>query len=164
MSEAPEDWEFLRLCSEGSLKELQAYMAKHQCLVNDPRLGRVRPLGEAVCDNTLDVVKFLVSKGAQLHFEADGSTPLSLAIVNNKPDILAWLIAQGCNVNHVSGLHRSTVLYTAFNCGMPEMAKTLIKAGARITPDLARVLDERAKRRGGKSSPTDDQLRALLPS
>lgn len=121
-----------------------------------------RPIGGAVESNTLDVVKFLASKGAALNFEADSATLLSIAIVNHKPDILEWLISRGVNVNHVSSADKWSVLYTAFNCAEPEMAKTLIKAGARLTPDLAGVLDHRDKRRGGKSSPKDDQLRALL--
>jgi ankyrin repeat protein len=161
MSADDEDWEFYELCYSGSLKDLQAFMAKKKCLVNDPRLGRTRPLGGAVQNNTLEVVKFLVSKGAQVNYEADGATPLSLSIVNGKADIFAWLLSRGCDVNHGSGSIHG-VLYTAFNCAEPEMAKALIKAGARVTPDLVSILDDRQKRRGGKSNPTDDQLRLLL--
>jgi len=41
------------------------------------------------------------------------------------------------------------------------MARTLIAAGARVTPDLAKLLDDRAKR-NGKVTPADAELRKIL--
>jgi ankyrin repeat protein len=151
------------LCMSGTVAQFEAFWAKNKrANANDDRIGRCRAIGMAVEYNSLAVVKFLASKGADLHFESDGATLLNIAIVNNKPATLAWLISQRCDVNHVSSHHKSSVLYTAFNCSFPTMAKMLIDAGARITPELVKLLDDRVKRRGGKSSPEDDALRALL--
>lgn len=78
--------------------------------------GLFVPICEAVESGDFDYVKFLVEKGADInsldsyfekyantdaYFQCSVISPLTLAILNDKPKIAEYLIAQGANVNFI---------------------------------------------------------------
>lgn len=88
----------------------------------------------------LEVVKYLISKGADIHAKVDnkinslheGEATLMLAASSGQLEIVKYLIAQGANVNNQSKYY-ATALKSAAGTGQLEVVKYLISKGANIS-------------------------------
>lgn len=101
-----------------------------------------QPLGLAACSGQLDIVQFLLEKGADANVQArnaTGFTALTGAVSNRQRAIAELLIAKGANVNHRYEAGFSPLLIAAEN-GDIETAKLLIAHGADVN---ARTSDAR---------------------
>lgn len=79
----------------------------------------------------LDIVKYLVDKGAKVNQPDEMNiTPLIIASFNNKKDILEYLITKGADINHV-GAGKRSALSVAKEAGNKQIVNILIKAGAK---------------------------------
>lgn len=91
-------------------------------------------------DSKLDIIKFLVSKGANVNYRhnKDGWTPLELACKIGHINVIKYLISKGANVNNVNKRKR-TPLHEAIvsdqknsNCNKLQIVKLLLDNGANI--------------------------------
>lgn len=99
----------------------------------------VVPLADISHFGHLEVVKYLISKGADIHAKVDnkinisheGEATLMLAASSGQLEIVKYLIAQGANVNNQSKFYL-TALKSAAGAGQLEVAKYLISKGAKV--------------------------------
>ena len=93
-------------------------------------------------DDRLDIIKFLVSKGANVNIKefgyTTGITPLEIACKIGHINVIKYLIRKGANVNNVNirnrtPLHEAIVSdQTNSNCNKLQIVKLLIDNGANI--------------------------------
>ena len=97
------------------------------------------PLADISHFGHLEVVKYLISKGADIHAKVDnkinsyheGEATLMIAASSGQLEIVKYLIAQGANVNN-QGKYYATALKSAASAGQLEVVKYLISKGANI--------------------------------
>ena len=89
-------------------------------------------LHSAVWLRSAEIVKFLVSKGANVHTKnAFGVTPLHNAVEIGSIDIVKFLVSQGADVN-TTGLNDWTPLHLALRHDLNEIAEFLVFNGADV--------------------------------
>jgi len=90
------------------------------------------PLGLAAHKGRIEVVKYLISKGADVNFAAPetGFTALTGAIAGGHADVVRVLLAAGANVNHRYEDAQFTPLITAAAEGDIAIVTMLLDAGA----------------------------------
>ena len=93
------------------------------------------PLSAAV--NRLDIVTFLLSKGAKVNGDPRfrGETPLSSAALIGNKAVVDLLIAKGADVN-LTGKGGDAPIANAARGGCIEIAKTLLEHGAKVNPTV----------------------------
>ena len=95
---------------------------------------------KASAEGHLDVVKQHVAAGANIdtpfvvpEIPGSGGSPLHLAAIFNQPEIAAYLIKEGANLeNRAQDEHGGTPLHWAAFAGNVEVIKMLLNAGAKI--------------------------------
>ncbi|PZR30059.1 MAG: hypothetical protein DI535_00740 [Citrobacter freundii] len=92
------DYSLLSLVIKANAQKCFAYLVEKGANVNISCNGYVPPLMHAVKYGKLDMVKMLVSKGADINYTytgdytpADGKSVIAYAEANNQPEILAFL-------------------------------------------------------------------------
>ena len=89
-------------------------------------------LHDASRNETLTIVKYLVSQGLSVHARMIGDrTPLHLAMYNKDTEIAKFLISQGADVN-AKGYFGKTPLHKAVENGNVEVVKLLLSNGADV--------------------------------
>ncbi|XP_068213418.1 protein fem-1 homolog C-like [Palaemon carinicauda] len=92
----------------------------------------VSPLWAATIGEHITIVKYLVSKGANVNGLTDSSsTPLSLACSRGSLDIVKVLVQNGANIE-VTDYHGSTCLMLASSNGHVKVVKYLLSVGANL--------------------------------
>jgi ankyrin repeat protein len=93
---------------------------------------RPRTLKSAADHGDLDAVRYHLSQGADINgTTAAGQFALDGAIINNHPHVVEYLIANGADINKLSGF-RWSPLYVAAWAGSVESAALLLLAGAKM--------------------------------
>ena len=94
--------------------------------------GDCTPLMEAASGGHVDIVKLLITQGADVNAQSSaGNTPLHYAACGGYTDVVKVLIEATANVEeHNENGH--TPLMEAASAGHVEVAKQLLKAGAGI--------------------------------
>ena len=98
------------------------------------RMGMETPLGLAMLGNHTDIVKLLITNGANVDFiiaRSDGMTPLGLAVRNHSVDTAEALITAGANVNLRDGNGMTPLCWAAREEHI-DIAELLIQHGADI--------------------------------
>lgn len=84
-------------------------------------------------DGQLDMVKYLVGKGAKVNLgNEDGDTPLHNAVNNGYNEITGYLLKAGADANAKTTPDEATPLRIAAGAGYVETGKLLLKYGARV--------------------------------
>ena len=101
--------------------------------VNEDTEDGVPPLSEACGGNFLDVIKFLIDKGADVnHLDDQDMTPLMKASSENSEDIVRFLLSLK-NINiELADSEGCTALWKAVCAGNVNIAKILLDAGANV--------------------------------
>uniref|UniRef100_A0A915CVU3 Protein fem-1 homolog B n=1 Tax=Ditylenchus dipsaci TaxID=166011 RepID=A0A915CVU3_9BILA len=94
----------------------------------------VTPLRGACYDGHLEIVRFLVTNGANIETpNRHGHTPLMISCYRSKVELVKYLILLGVDVN-ARGVKGNTALHDAAEVGNKEIVEMLLKAGARSQP------------------------------
>ncbi|KAL7915772.1 ankyrin repeat-containing domain protein [Trichoderma velutinum] len=89
-------------------------------------------LHDAVENGPVDVIKMLLSQGADIDAKSDrGSSPLFTAAWYGKVEVAQLLLNQGANI-HLTNDNGNTALHHAAYTGQVQMARFLIDRGANI--------------------------------
>ncbi|WP_353288877.1 ankyrin repeat domain-containing protein [Wolbachia endosymbiont (group A) of Pogonocherus hispidulus] len=112
-------------CHSGKLREV----------VNIENNQGQTPLHIAAENGWLNIVKYLISKGANTNAKDKyGRTPLHIAAKNGEFDMVKYLINEGANVN-AKDKFDSTPLHSAAENGELSIVRYLINKGAYVTKD-----------------------------
>ena len=90
------------------------------------------PLQWAASKNHLEMVKFLITKGANLNVVGHGSMPLHSAIIINKIEIVKVLIANDADVNATNERNHRKPLMVATYFGHIPIIQLLFANGADV--------------------------------
>jgi uncharacterized protein len=95
-----ESLEYTDAVTEGKLKVVEKYVKADQKVVNEATFGW-SPLQMAANRNQIEVVKYLLSKGADINYihPVAHHTAFHLAALNGHEELLKYLAAQGADVN-----------------------------------------------------------------
>jgi ankyrin repeat protein len=88
-------------------------------------------LKKAVTDGDIEMMKFLITRGADVNKGAAGITPLSLAVSRGNKDAAELLIEAGANIN-ARNIAGSTALHSAASHGFTILAGLLLDKGADV--------------------------------
>lgn len=109
-------------------------LIKHRVDVNDRGPSGNTALHEAVGKYgnrkySIDIVKLMLSKGADVNAADGGNTPLLDAILHQRPVMVKLLLEHGAKPN-IKGKKGKTPLFCAVENKQPEMVKHLLEHGA----------------------------------
>jgi ankyrin repeat protein len=95
-----ESVEFADALTSGNLKTVQKYVKQEPEVVNN-KIFAWSPIQMAANNDRLDVIKFLVEKGAEKDYQhpLTKMTAFHLAAYDGFEDVVKYLAAQGANVN-----------------------------------------------------------------
>lgn len=93
-----------------------------------------------ICEGDLDKVKSLITSQNINTKNEDGFTPLHLAVLYSKVDIVKFLVSQGADTNAQRN-DNTSILHTANSFHNSEIIKSLVDAGATV--DTGATVDER---------------------
>ena len=97
-----------------------------------PFMQDASPIHAAVAGGYLDVIRLLLSRGADIETNAEGSnTPLSVAASKGRADVVRLLLSAGANTVDGAALRNAVVE------GNIEIAQELLAAGSKAEPVLA---------------------------
>lgn len=116
---------------EGDVAKMKSLLQKDPKLLNAVDNRNSTALHFAAHRGHLELVKFLVSKGAdQAIRDIDGDIPVCWAIQGDKLDVVKFLASKGANLKNVSN-HKETMLHYAARWGSPAMVKWFLSKGLK---------------------------------
>ena len=118
----------------GDLPRVKEMLGRDGSLVSARSPDGFTPLGLAAYMGRPDVVRFLLSKGADVNYAAPetGFTALTGAVNENQTETVRVLVEHGADVNHrYEDIRFSPLMNAAFN-GNLEIARTLVDRGADV--------------------------------
>lgn len=114
---------------EGDLKNISKVLQNKTANVNTINESGYTPLMFAAYYNQLEVIQFLLEKGAEINLESKYGTALMAATIKGHRDAVVFLIAEGATLNNKDSYGNTALLHSAvFN--RTEIAKLLLEAGA----------------------------------
>ena len=132
-------------CNESSEKYLDRFdkymtveaardMVEHGVDVNVKDNDGSTPLIKVVWHGHLDVVKYLVSQGADVNEAKNGWTPLHRAAARGHLDVVKYLVSQGADVNAKNN-DGGTPFFMAAVHGHLDVVKYLVSQGADVNTE-----------------------------
>lgn len=120
--------EFTGALSDGNLKVVKKYIEADPKLVNE-QFFAWKPLQMAATKGRLDVVKYLIEKGADKDYAHPASkmTAFHLAAFDNHVEVVKYLAAQGVDINKKmkGGISLIRVIRDEGNTGMVDLLTSL---------------------------------------
>ncbi len=126
-----EQVEFSDGLTEGKMKVVQKFVKADANIVNEKFFGW-SPLQTATNKNQIEVVKYLLSKGADINYMHPVAyhTAFHLAALNGHIELVKYLASQGADVNIKLKADVSLIRYFR-DQGSPEMVKILTDLGVK---------------------------------
>ena len=127
-----------------NLDAVQTYLEQCPSAINARDDEKRTMLYAAVVANSLDIVTFLIDRGADINVRNKNELcPLQLAIMKDNEDMVNLLLAKGADPNTVTRDRRTdswkSPLLTASTTSL-SMTRLLISSGAVLTPFLGEIL------------------------
>jgi ankyrin repeat protein len=124
--------EIFLACRTGDLAAVRELVSADPKIVNARQYLGSTPLHVAARNDRIEVTKFLVVKGADIHATTkSGATPLHSASLFGSLDTAELLIADGANVN-ARDTDGWAPLHSAARCDHLGIAKILVSKGADV--------------------------------
>lgn len=98
------------------------------------------PLSEAASLGYVDLVKYLLSTGAQLHIEGQHAPTLHEAVRSGNHEMVKAILEAGADVNEIASLDETALHVAAEEDGNVEIVQLLVAAGANLY--AKRIFDE----------------------
>jgi len=121
----------------GKTKEVENFISKGAD-INTIDKNEDLPLVSAIYGNRIEIVKLLVSKGADVNARFRGTTPLHCAVSlvtayypKDTRELAEFLIKNGADVNARDSQGATPLHYTWYN-GQRDIAELLISSGAKV--------------------------------
>jgi ankyrin repeat protein len=124
--------------------------------------GRTILMHAASQNPNVEVIKFLISAGADIHTESN-SRAIALhfaAVGNSNPEVLKTLISAGSNVNHATENGTTALMGAAWNSQNVKIVKSLVVAGAML--NARDNLGSTALMLSARNNPNVDITRVLI--
>ncbi len=94
----PIQQELLEAASAGNLEKVKQLLAKDKYNINALDLANYTPLFNAVEQEHIPIVQYLLEHGADIHAQAvTGNTPLHRAIIRDNPQLVRLLLEYGAD-------------------------------------------------------------------
>ncbi len=119
--------------SEGDLTAIKKIINNNPDKVDRRDIIKQTPLMYAVEGGSLEVVKYLVGKGADVNAMSSKKgrgTPLIYATATHQVEIVKYLLEKNANVNLPNSSQNETALFWAVATGHAGLVKLLLKNGA----------------------------------
>ena len=113
----------------GASNEMARFFIKLGANPKGGEKSRGTPLAVAISRGNLEMVKYLISLGAEVNLPKGFYPPLNPAVINGHLEIVKYLIEKGANVNQKSDW---SALIEAVRNNRLEIVKILVKAGADV--------------------------------
>ena len=126
-------------CAAGDLPRIQTLIEQQPDLVSAYAPDGFQPLGLAAFFGQVDVVEFLLGRGAEVNSPSHNALrvmPLHSAIANRRTEIVKRLLDHGADVNTTQA-DDVTPLHEAAQNGMLEVTQWLLERGVRVNPRLS---------------------------
>jgi len=126
-------------CAVGELSRVKEWVERQPDLINAYAPDGFQPLGLAAFFGHIDVVEFLLSKGAEVNSPSRNPMrvmPLHSAIANKHTDIVKLLLDHGADVNAAQA-DDFTPLHESAQNDMLDVTRWLLDHGASLNPRLA---------------------------
>jgi ankyrin repeat protein len=142
-----------KAATSGNLDYIKEIISENPGRINEKDKDGNSFLHLAVRAGNADIVKFLVSKGANVNIkDIYGQTPLQIAALSDNAEIVLQLVSNGAEVNIKNSIGK-TPLHDAVYQGQFQIVKHLITQGAEInakdirskTPLHVAVIDNRVE-------------------
>lgn len=130
----PADNKLFQAAASGDLKQVQQ-LTQNRSDVDVVATGT--PLMQAAYYGHLEVVKFLITKGANISTNTPFGTPLIYAVKGEHLEIVNFFLEKGVDVNFRGGAERETALRVGCANGNILIVKALLAAGADPTLQLS---------------------------
>lgn len=115
---------------QGDLEQVKKLLESDPASIEAPLQDGKKPLHKAAYEGHVDVVRFLLEKGANVDSRSNsGSSPLHGAAFHNRPEIARILVEAGADVN-LANNYGYTPLLSAAVGGSHEVVQILLDAGA----------------------------------
>jgi len=119
--------------AKGRLDEVQTLVERQWSIIEPITPEGMTPLHVAAEAGFVDVVAYLVGKGANIHaVENEGHTPLLLAAAGGRAEVIEFLVENGADIQASTSHERLTPLHLAALMGEPVVVKYLVDHGAKI--------------------------------
>jgi ankyrin repeat protein len=117
----------------GTVEDVQFFIEKKGVKVNVKNDNDQTPLHKAVNRGSIEITKYLLSKGADVHAKDHGGlTPLTEVVFMSGNIALAkMLVSEGADV-HAKDNDGTTPLHVAAMSGFVETAKYLVSVGSEV--------------------------------
>ncbi|UOE93328.1 ankyrin repeat domain-containing protein [Alkalihalobacillus sp. LMS39] len=92
------------------------------------------PLHQVIVDGQMDLIELFLDRGAELHPDENGLTPLMVASLYNYPEIVSLLLGYDDNASvNATDEYGKTALMIASENGYTKIVNMLLKAGADVS-------------------------------
>ncbi len=122
------------LVRRAEIAQIKTYLETHPDLANTPDDRRCTPLHYSVNRGDLELVRFLLDKGADVTSrDSDGDSPLHWAAIYAKPDIVDLLISRGADMNAANNKGESVLTYALRGRAAKTIVDRLLDSGVVVT-------------------------------